>query len=288
MGNTLAQNEINSHISSLSESVQNSTTSCRAVVNQTNAIVIENVNNVNLSGLNLSSGNYFLFNPKCTGSANQTAVLNNSISQSVSQIATAISQNLDLNPGSTEANQIVNDLIGLKQVATNNIIQQCLVDSVQTNIVDITTGKNINLHGAIINWNNTTDDISTCIFNQFQSSSLTSQITSDISETATSKVEDSIGLILIVAAIIAAIVFMLWIGGTLEIVLIILIIVAILLVIYLIVAKIKKWWPFTVKTKACTGSNCPTAATGATEAQAMFVQNLTKQRVIGPGKLRQA
>ena len=293
MGNTLAQNEVNSTISSLSESIQKSTTSCRAAINQTNELIIVNSNHIDLNKIHLTGGNYVLFNPQCISSTNQSSIMNNSISATVTEVANAITQNLDLNPGSVEANDIVNQLISLNQVSTNEIINNCITSATQTNSAIIQNANHVNMNGAVIDWNNTVDDISNCIFNSFQSTSLTSQIVSDLNLSATAKVEDSLGVILMALAIVAVIIFMLWIGGTLEIVLIIVIIVAILLIVYLIIAKIKKWWPFTSKghtgATGCTGSSCATSGTGATGVKGVqdaFMVGIKRRTISVPGKLR--
>lgn len=182
-------------------------------------------------------------NASCMESGSTTSNINAQISQAASQLASAVNQSLDLNPGSTEAENIASNIINLMMSVQNTVQNQCFLNTVQQQSVNIFTCGHEKFNGININQESYNQAITNCVFSNSSVTSLQSALEQSITQSAKATVENSLGLLLTVI-IIVVILFLLisFEAATWIIILVLILIIA--ASIYLIVAKIKGWWPF--------------------------------------------
>lgn len=257
MGSALAKNIAEETVNQSISSVNTAVTNCSAVYDVTSSINFSASNGgvIDINNLDCNFNNMYSVNTHCVGQTNISSSINSNISQQAALTATAISQNLDLNPGSTTAENIADVVSNLSFEIQNNIYNSCLTQATATqslNLLATGPGSQVNVNGLVCNFSDTITAAQTCTFNNTISSQLTTSVEQAISEAASATVENALGWILMAIAIIVLVFFFFTLeaGTWIFIVLIILLLV---IIVYIIIALIYSWWPFN-RTKAVGAS----------------------------------
>jgi predicted 3-demethylubiquinone-9 3-methyltransferase (glyoxalase superfamily) len=129
MGNTLSENVINSHINSVFDVLNSSTNNCITNVYQTNEITFSCSDcDVVIEG---EFNQYVDASVECYSEAEINTCVSNAVTQTASQNAEAISKRFGLSEASTS--NLTNMLVNFSTEATTVILQNCIINSYQTN-----------------------------------------------------------------------------------------------------------------------------------------------------------
>lgn len=249
MGNTIAKNAATQ---SVTNSIGVNTTqvaNCATLVNGAQNLTFTasgpgSVCNVDYSTIQEIAA--YQIDASCFANQSIQSSVNSQISESAAQQAQAIGQNLDLNPGTTSASNLVNQITSSAIQVSSVNYSACLqsVTESQTIGCNATNGGTVNLSHVYIGLEDITNAINQCVFNQASSTDITNVISAISNQSAKAVVQNALGWILMAIAIIILVFFFISFEF-LEWALIILLIVGVLIGIYLIIARIRYWWPFT-------------------------------------------
>lgn len=129
MGNTVSVNDINDAISISISSFNTSAQNCSGGQSQVVNVNFASCGNINLKDLHISQ--IAKLNTDCIQKAMITSSQQSQIISQMTQLAQSISQNLDLNPGTTEASNIVSICLSLSMNIVNTISQECTLSNNQ-------------------------------------------------------------------------------------------------------------------------------------------------------------
>lgn len=143
MGNTTSHNIIDNSISAMISSTDSTSQNCAATASTTqsiDAVTGEDCSSSTIDISNISFSSVGKVNLVCMATVAQQNSVAASIDQVASQMATAVSQSLNLNPGSTEADNI-SKLSSALGVAVSNQINQNIAAAASASQTINTDGK---------------------------------------------------------------------------------------------------------------------------------------------------
>lgn len=260
MGNTLATNTVNQAIQNSLNIFNQASQNCNGNVKQQIDITLDACGDVTLKNWDLTQNSSLKVN--CVQNANITSEQKMSITDQFVQTAKSISQSVDFNPGTTEANNLVAICMNLAENISNVVSQKCDLSNNQVvnfnvNAGGVTTGciapnskgtnrqygGNIDIVGYMIN--QASDAQLNCATTQTSVASQVSQIKTMISQKATATVENALWpLVILVIGVAFAIAYLFSRPGVIKWIILGIIGILVLLLIYFIVAYFIKLWPF--------------------------------------------
>ena len=243
MGSTYSKNAVNAAINVISNVAISATNTCQTVYSQEQGFsVCANNSNVDIGNISFNEAIYT--NIDCLNDPTVLTTINNDVSQTISQVATAISQAFQLPTGGTDAQNVANATVDIANSVVEAFNQTCNVTLTQNQNVSICGSNNTVIVGDV-NFNETIDSTVSCIQKVLSENGVTNKVSQAVSQTATAKVDSILGAILMILIIIVVMVILVMFGGFKEITNpVFLITVAVLIVVYLIIAYYFKIWPF--------------------------------------------
>jgi hypothetical protein len=246
MGGVLSQNTINDAVNFMVQTVNTTSQDCKQILDESNITDIEGSTFQNIT-INVGSGQNLAVDIQCAQNASATNNINSSLQQDISQLATAINQNLNLNPGSTEASNVLNLLTNLSVITQNTYQQECVTNAVEniSTIILNTKGDNLNISD---NAQQTLNSIANCTQQTVTDNQITTSLIQQITQSATAKVENALGLLFILLTIIAIVFLVLiYAGGKALLSPPVLAFIFGIILLYVLLAIWRGWWPFKKK-----------------------------------------
>lgn len=260
MGNTIATGSINQAIQESLNIFNKAYQNCNGNVNQRIDITLDACGDVKLKNWDLTQNS--ALNVGCVQNANLTSEQKMSITDQFVQTAKAISQNVDFNPGTTEANNLVAICMNLSETISNVISQQCDLSNNQVINFNVNAGNTTtgcippNQHGTNRQYGGNIDIVGfltnqssnaqlNCATNQKGVATQVSQIKTMISQKATATVENALWpIVILIIGIAFAVAYLFSRPGVIKWIIIGIIGILVLILIYFIVAYFIKLWPF--------------------------------------------
>lgn len=197
MGNSTSTNIVNDTIDSMLETIQTTAISNSGTQGCSNIVSFTGCSNIH--DWNISQ--------ECSATMSLSAVqdaLNDSeqqaeIEEQVKQTAETIAQNLDLNPGSKESENITNAVMSLYEKVQQSILADCSADSMAQNAAVCRDSTNV--YNIVIKQISDTSAISSCSQIATNTSSQSAELKSLIDQYAKTVVQNAIMGIILAAAL---------------------------------------------------------------------------------------
>lgn len=205
MGQTQAKNEVKSAISAMSSVVNDVVQKCSPTVAISQVInaVQEGCDTSTIDISNIDFSSFGQINVSCAQTAASSASVQTDIQQKASQMAEAVSQSLNLNPGSTSAQNIMRLSMNVATSITNSTSQiiASAVSSAQQ--IDLRqNGKSVcSIKLAYINMNAIAKSVADAVQNSTQVANATTALTQVIDQSAKAK-QSSMALMIILVIIV--------------------------------------------------------------------------------------
>ena len=245
MGNTYARNLVKESAKVMTSIANSATSTCSPQLDQGIMIAINNNKDVNINFGTVETDNTANINIACVQNVNFSNSVTTQLKQAADQMAKAITQQFDLNPGTTEADN-VSDLESSIQTSITNIITlNCIPSISQVQGFDFSNNQYSNLNIGSLDLRQNTDAVISCVQNAAVENSVNILDYQTVVQHATAEVQSFltglIVLLIVILIIIGVIVFAGVKGVTNPKFLIAL---AVLIVIYVVLAIFLHWWPF--------------------------------------------
>ena len=266
MGSVLARNITEEVVNQAISSINTTVTNCSSSYDISSNFTISAVNGgqIDLTGVVCDFTNVYSVNTNCIGTSSISSSISSNVSQQAALTASAVSQNLNLDPGSTTAENIAQAVSDLSFNIQNNIYNTCMSTSLAEQGFNITANgpsSEVNVNNLVCNFSDTITSTQKCAFQSAITSQLTTNVEQAITEAASATMENALGWILMAVAVIFLVFFMFTLEASTWI-FIILIIFLIIIIVYMVIAMIKNWWPFSRTTPL--GSNNGVVASNVT------------------------
>lgn len=235
MGNAYAKNTLDDTIDELNESIFTASQGCKSTLQQLEQLNISHVNNTVFKGINLNEVG--TISMSCMASSTTQNNIQASMNTQIQQIAKTVNQSLNLS-GSTEADNNTKLLTQLKDVVYNSFVQDCSAAITQSEIVTLTDDSGDTF--GIINFSESGSNVLSCTQKNQAVSDMKTQITQQISQTATATVQSFLAQIFLILLMVVIIIGMIEFGSIVKIIVIIVILVGL----YFLLAWIFGWAPF--------------------------------------------
>jgi hypothetical protein len=247
MGNTVAKNTATQSINSTIGVSTTQIANCATAVNdaQNLSFSANGPGSVcNITDTTIKETVAYQIDAQCFTSQSASTSISSQIAQNAVQQAKAVSQNLDLNPATTSAENLVNQLTTSAISVSSLNFSSCLESITQSQNISCsaTNGGTVNLKNVYIGLEGITNALNECVFSQSSTTQVAQTIQNTLSESASATVKDALFWVLLAVALILFMVFLI----TFEIgwPLIIVLIVGLLIGTYLTIARFRYWWPF--------------------------------------------
>lgn len=245
MGNVSATNKVDQTLKVSLKTSNRIAQDCKASSSQSQAINVESDcdGDVTITGNNLSQ--HASFDAACLQKASITADEKTDLTNKMSQAASAVSQMISANPGSTEANNIMSSYLGLASEMENIIEQSCNIGSKQSQSINVKRSKckgNVLVAGN--NMEQYVKSVDKCVQDAIMKSSRVTNIKQTIDQTAKAE-QSAFGLLILIIGII--IILILVTGGVAKSAMTVVIVIVIGLIIigltYLVIGAVTKKLP---------------------------------------------
>lgn len=244
MGNAYASNVVNNVVEAFFNVMTNITQDCSTQMLASQILQIENSQNVVVNHVNFQQ--WFDIDLNCLQSSDTTVDIKNQIDQTIEQLSTAINQSLNLNPGSTTAQNIVNLITKIGYNISQTYLQDCSANLQGVQAIFIRKSSNILVQ--YVNFSQTINVMRSCVMNTNSLIALQNQLRQQISQTATAKVQGLLdGLLQMLAIILvigAAIFFIFWKGGSILKNPLFIFSITLIILVLLIINYFLQWFPF--------------------------------------------
>jgi len=251
-------NEINSAATESINIINKQTQNCISSGSQSEIVKIcssaKGCSQSNVILSNISFDEIIVYNTSCIANVNISSEVQNQISQAFSQAAQAIAQQFQV--AEADAVNIANVAATIGTTIDNETVQNCITQAAQNEEIsvgcDITPDQpgfcNITIDGTTFKQSN--QAITNCVLSQTSTQNVINQVSQQIQQKATAKVESIFGPLLAIILIIIIIIVAPLMGGFKLLTdwrfwLIIIIII----VIYLAIALWRHWFPFERRSK---------------------------------------
>ena len=247
MGDTLSKNIVDDSIDLMSESVSDSTQSCIYTINESESQTIQQPGNNNTVNINQDNfQEYASVDTQCFTNSQTMTMINSQVSTTTSQIASAIGQSLDLNPGSTKAENTLKLLTQMQDIVINAYTQTCATNFNGTQTVAIDqSGNNNTVNIGVVNYSEAFSDTQSCVQENVSSTSTYTTLVQQLSQSAKAETEGLLAGLLTIVIIIIIVLGVIFFGGVKAVTnWKFLLTIFIILLVYFVLAAINKWWPF--------------------------------------------
>lgn len=206
MGQTQAKNEIDSSISAMTSIVNSTVQKCAptAAVSQVIEAITKGCKTSNIVIEHIDFSSMASIDVKCAQDAASTADVKTNIQQTAKQMAEAVSQSLNLNPGSTSAQNIARMSMNVATAVTNSTSQiiASAVATSQSIRVPIEGGDVCNIRIAFINMKSMVQSVADGVQKSTQVASAVTALKQAVDQEAKAK-QSSLVMLIILAIIIA-------------------------------------------------------------------------------------
>ncbi len=256
MGSVYSKNTVNDVVNLLTNVVIDATQGCQSSISQDQVINISGNNNVKINLGKIDWSQVVNYNTTCSSMVSTQNTIDDNLKQEVKEITKALNQNLNLNPGSTEAENVANLVTTLSVQIKESFNQTCQNVISQDQVINISGNRNSQIT-ASLDWNQTTDGVFKCIQEDSAVNNIKEQLEQQIRQKADVEVANALGPIIIVILIVTIIIaYFIFKGytdtlksqGLLIGIAVIIVIVIVVIIIYLVLARWQKWWPFRKQT----------------------------------------
>ncbi len=209
MGNSYASNTAKESIVVLNEVVNKAVNDCKLVVTQSQ---IASFSGITGGTLNVNSNwtQQAALDLGCVADNKFQTAMNNSLAQSAKQTAEAVVQQFSLATFS-EATNYVELSMKASNIVQNTFYNSCLGSITQNQTIVFSDISNTNI-AVGLNWSQTTDAVTNCIFNNSTVNGIQNDMSQAISQAATAKQENFLTGILVAIVIFIAILGLLLFG----------------------------------------------------------------------------
>lgn len=244
MGNVEAKNILENTIDQSLVILNQTTQQCETPLIQSIGVNISGCSNVILSDFTLRQTGEF--NIECATAASSTNEIESTISTQFTQASEAINQSLNLNPGSTSAENITSLMQKLSTSITSTYSQECIASTIQTQQVNVTNctgpdGGTVRLER--FNFEQISKGTATCTQETDAVSSIKSQVENIIDQSAKAELQNALGPILIIIVLVIIVIIIFYTQGASMIIYVVLFAVVIIGG-YFGLAYLFSWWPF--------------------------------------------
>ena len=178
MGNAYASNVVNNVVEAFFNVMTNITQDCSTQMLASQILQIENSQNVVVNHVNFQQ--WFDIDLNCLQSSDTTVDIKNQIDQTIEQLSTAINQSLNLNPGSTTAQNIVNLITKIGYNISQTYLQDCSANLQGVQAIFIRKSSNILVQ--YVNFSQTINVMRSCVMNTNSLIALQNQLRQQISQ----------------------------------------------------------------------------------------------------------
>ena len=184
-------------------------------------------------------------NINCTQTSTSQSSIDNSLQQTISQVAKAVAQAFSI-PGNSAQSQNNTDLWTEIGTSIKNVYNQKCKNLLETTgDVRIVNNTNEDVTFASLNFNQQIDGMVNCIQTDSTVSDVKNKIVQNIEQKAESIIESLLGPLFTILLIIIVVIGVILFGGVKAVTnWKFLIVIAIIITVYIILALTQKWWPF--------------------------------------------
>jgi hypothetical protein len=244
MGGVFAKNEINSAINSAINILNQSSQGCTQNIQNRGTINATNCKTVDFKNIVITQQSEVDF--KCVQNTSSKTDITAKVEEKFTEKAEAINQALSLNPGRTEASNIVRLMKNLSKAVTDSYSQECLTkikNDAGVNVICPSGNSELKINTLTIN--QVAQASGTCVQNNVVVNGIIEEIKAEIDQTATAKVEALFGFGSIILLLLIFFLLFLQSGMSLVNIILVLVVLAILFgAIYLGVAYVFGYYPF--------------------------------------------
>lgn len=200
-GDVITSNVVKETVAVSAKVINESIVKLGTRVSMSNNINIDCVINGNL---NINQEIDMSISASALNQAMNSTTTQQAIQEEITQLAKAVSQTLNLNPGSTEAHNVTNAVTKLSSVIINQTMTVCQKTIISSNNITVGGGKKCSLTGNF-NWNQRSfmSSYTNCVQNAVNSSNAGQQLKLAISQTAAAKQANSFAIFAMVLGVIA-------------------------------------------------------------------------------------
>lgn len=248
MGSAQSSNTVNETVKVMTQISNSATQDCVFTFTSEQAANIKATNGSTIT-INDLNFNEFASVDTCCIQNNQTQNdIQNAIDAQIKQLATAINQSLDFNPGSTSARDVTRLLETLSTDVTNAYTQTCSQNFTGNETANIQASDGSTITINYLNYSDAFESVQSCVLADASVTNTSNRITNVISQKAKAEVESLLGPLLFLLLIILLVVVVVVLGGVKELTnWKFLLTLAIIVIIYLVIASVRGWWPFHAK-----------------------------------------
>lgn len=246
MGATYSSNTVDAAVNVITNVAISATQSCQTQYTQEQGYTIcaeGSGSTVNIGSL---EGKQAIFTDvDCISNATVQTTIDTNVSQTISQIATAISQAFELPNGGTDAQNVADAVVNIANnvvEAFNNTCKNELNQNQNVNICAIGGGQ---VNVGTVNFEQNINAVTNCVQNVLSTTGVKNVASQQISQKATAKVDSILAAIIMLLIAVIIVIVLVMFGGFKQLTKpAFLITAAILIVIYVVIAYYAKIWPF--------------------------------------------
>ncbi len=244
MGITESKNIVGVATKIINKTIIDSTNTCQIKVFAGEGITVVNSGNVIIDNNNFEES--ILIKQQCINKGSSNTIVNNNVSNIVSQIAKAVNQEFNIS-GATEANNVAKIFTDMGNDMKASYHQKCSQFLEAGEKVNVSDSGNVYIYNN--DFSSNINDTINCIQNDLVIENYVNRLNNNIGQKATSEVKGILGgLILIVIIILIIGGGMLLMGEKALFNWKLWLAVILAIVVYLVFASIIKIWPFNKKT----------------------------------------
>lgn len=227
----------------LNESTQN----CQTQVYESQDLVIEGNTGTTINIGDINWSEVITMDLNCTQTSTTQTSIDNSLQQTISQVAKSVAQAFGL-PGNSAKAQNNTKLWTQMGIAIKNVYNQTCKSRLDTSQgISIKNNANSTVTIASLNFSEQINSMVNCVQNDSSVSDVKNKIIQNLEQEATAVVQGFLGPLIIIVIIIIAVIAIVFFQTLQSPYFLGFIIV--LIILYLVLAFYLKWWPFSVKKK---------------------------------------
>ena len=246
MGTTLSKNTVEDGVNISVNVLNQANQICQTQYLESQELTVINTGSGTVTVGPVDWSEVVTLNLACTQTSTAKNSINNSLQQTISQIAKSIEQSFELPHGSIKAQNNTKLWTDLGTTIQNVYDQTCKATLTQNQAASFTNKGSGDIIVGNLNWSEAVNSMITCIQNDASVTAIKNKIVQNISQEAVSEVESIFGPLIAIIVIIIIIIgfFMFSTVFNWKFILVIVIVV----IVYLITSYSLGWWPFSTKT----------------------------------------
>ena len=245
MSSSYASNTVDDGVKITTDILNSATQNCQTQVLQSQDISIEGNKGVTINLGDINWSQVISLDQACTQTSTTQNSIDNSLKQTISQIAKAVGQAFSM-PGNSAQSQNNTKLWTEIGTTIKNVYnQKCKALLTQQQTVSIRDNTNSRIIIGDLDWEQSTDAMQKCIQDDESVTDVKNKIVQNIEQKATSIIEGLLSGLFTIILIIIVIVGAILLGGEKAITdWRFILVIAIIIGIYFGLALWRKWWPF--------------------------------------------